>query len=58
MEPFGHPFQRGTGTEGELMVEEIDAVIAVPVAVLVLAGVVWRERAVLAEWLGVGHGEK
>ena len=37
-------------------IEVVDAVVAVPVGLIILGVWGWRERIRISRWLGVGHG--
>lgn len=53
-----HPggFFVGGREGGVVMQESIDAVVAVPLFLLIIGFLGWRERIRISRWLGVGHG--
>ena len=52
MEPLYFPVM----TVSPQSIEVIDAVVAVPLFLIIIGILGWRERIRISRWLGVGHG--
>ena len=52
MEPLYFPVM----TVSPQSIEVVDAVVAVPVALIIIGILGWRERIRISRWLGVDHG--